>query len=299
MERPACPQEGCKGHGYAQWHDDDDGRQYARFACNVCRRAWMSRRASKREAHAKLQGQIESYLAMGGTITGLPMTGRKYVFGQAAAKHSEVLRKRAARGKRYDGILGNIIAGRIFLQLTTKDEAQGKSKCDAEEELAWLRQRALPKPYVPIEELAHHPHSIRSNTPWDFEDRFLGKLDLSRTQDDCAITWGDTFFEIYDHDDMGIISELPQGPEGYKQSATVHRLVLPDYVQSLDRLFGREVDDKRLNADSHRDCRTAKELRQVWKHYKVAWREILSELRKEDAALRKHWHELLVRPSSP
>jgi hypothetical protein len=188
---------------------------------------------------------VADFVAQGGVINICPPKQSKYVFSKVGAKHADALRKRAYRGDK-----------------------------EAQEELAWFRHRALPKPYVPDQELACDAHSIRSNIPWDFEDGFIDRLGLKPLL-------GDTLQEDYHHDDCD------DGP-GYKPSYSEHDLVKPDYTQSLNRLFGREVDEGRLTKDGlehsakiMRCPGEAQTVKATWKAFSPTWNAALAGERRD------------------
>jgi hypothetical protein len=114
----------------------------------------------------------------------------------------------------------------------------------------------LPKPYVPKQELACDPDSIRSNISWDFEDKFLDRLEQKH------VLWGDTIQEDYADDGCA-------DGETFKPSVWLHDLVRPDYTQSLNRAFGQEVDEARLTKEALKGAN--KRLRKAWRDFEPTW----------------------------
>ena len=177
--------------------------------------------------------RVTKWLEAGGQVKSLPPRLRKYVLSEFGKKHSDKLRKRAERGDK-----------------------------EAQEDLDWFRYRALPKPYVPKKELASEAHSIKSNTPWDFEDRFIDSLGLDEDGYKQEALLGDTFYETYDDD-------YCSDGETYKTSASTHDLVRPNYTQSLNRLFGQEVDERALTKESLQ--RRDRRLKKAWEAFSPTW----------------------------
>jgi len=278
---------------------------------------------SKQKERAELRRLVNEYLAAGGKVTQLPPMERKYVFNPSALRYADLLRKRAGRGllREQDitsngiiddehqkagitlfvrGLLDELRGWLIWHGLLTVRSIKDASKIDAQHELDWWRYRALPKPYVPIRQLAHDPHSIRSNIPFDYEDRFLSNLE------ECIPMWGDTFEDV-DHEFDEAERDSP--------SHDVFSLVAPDFTNELDRLFGQEVDEKKLLDDGLENARSRDAIheyteaerenlrkimgtvRKEWKDFGHAWWETISKLRKEHTEERLMWRELIKCPS--
>jgi hypothetical protein len=226
--------------------------------------------------------RVDTWLEAGGQIKTLPryefskrskdrtkLDGSpRYVFDKWGENYNDALRQRAKRGVklRKPMMVGGLVVseekpsdiqlGRIELGLTTKNDVQQAIKQEAQRDLDWFKYRALRQPFVPKQELAHDAHRRRSNNVWDYEDKAITKIDAIAkiNQQKASIPdyvlshigqfelLGDTFANDYDHDYCS--------DEEYSPSHSEHDLVRPDFTNSLNRLFGREVDEKELTKES-------------------------------------------------
>lgn len=242
--------------------------------------AFRHKRADERD---RLNRELSKYITRfgySGSITTLP----KYEFSKHITKKpGKVVRN---TWRRLNGLPRIVFspAGAKYVDKHRKRASRGDKEAQAE--LEWFRHRALPRPYVPTGDRRCHPHSIRAPYfDWRFESRFLVRALAKRNEH--KELWGEAYFETYDDDNMGIMSERADGSRGYKPSASVHDLVRPGYTNSLDRLFGQETNHRRLN----------KETLQGREDYAATWNAFLKELRLQEAKERKEWHDLVDCPS--
>ncbi len=232
-------------------------------------------------------GDVDEFVAQGGVIKTL----LKYKFSKVSKNWTKLNGlPRIVYSQREDALFGQKYVDAL--------RKRAKKDPKAQDDLDWFRYRALPMPYVPKEELACEAHSIRSNIPWDFEDRFLDSLGEEPIL-------GDFIEEDYADDCCS--------DETFRPSIWVHDLVKPDFTQSLNRLFGQEVDERRLTKESlgkrpvpigddgndavvkYRWIKADERLRDAWKAFGPTWNGALAGIRRERQTARAQ--PLRKRPS--